>query len=403
MLLGVSLGLTALAKWEFPPALIGQFFLVLYMSIIIIRKAIDKKALREIIFDNFILTMITGFLVSFIWYFLSAKNIIWRLFFREDENIFINNMTTWNTRLFSVPTLSYYPLTVINVHIRFFYFLLLIILGTIFMHKAIKNKNWLLINNRLFYLFFLISWIIIPYICFTFIKIQAPSHIMLILPALAIIISAGIFSFIKRKTKIILICSVILFGLSCHLHSFLFIKEIEPCYNFKIYLRNDGKLALTTHGGAYMRDNWEIRRFYPPDNRDWKIREMLSFIKNDGLNKTNKALVLVLSTRDFIDSFEFQYYNLLDNYKLYIEPRGNDRSESSIDPSKFDYVIIIDDEGKELNQLTLKELVKKTPNLQPKAHKSHEFLINFSQKYKFIKEYLLPDNLVARIYKFTIS
>lgn len=405
LLLGISLGLTALAKWEFLPAIIGPFILVLWKSNVIAKKTQHYLAQKKALFTNFFLAIIIGILISSFWYLPSIGDVIWRLFLRPDENIFINNRTTWNTRLFSLSTVTYYPLTVINVHIRFFYFLLLTLIGTAFTYKVIKNNHRLfLIKEKLFYIIFLISWIVIPYICFTFIKIHAPSHIMVILPALSIIISAGISSFIKKLTRIVLTSLIILYGLTSYLHSFVFIKELEPFHNLRIYLRGDGKLTLITHPGRYMRDSWEPTRFYPPDNRNWKIREILSFIKIDNSNIKNKALVLVLSPHHNIQSFQFQYYNLLENYQLFIEPRGNDRSEFPPVQSKIDYIIIFGVKRTILNEVTLKleGLVSYTPNIQLECYNMNEILVSFSKKYKLIKEYLLPDSSIAEIYKFTL-
>jgi len=396
---GVSLALAALTKWEFPPTLIGPFSLVLWQSNILIKESVDKQALRRTILKNLLLAIITGTLIASIWYIPNIKDIIWRLFFREDENIFINNPTTWNPHLFSISTLTYYPLSIINTFISFFYFVLAIIIGVVFIYKAIKKRELISINSKPFYMVFLILWILIPYLFFTFIKINSPSHIIVVLPALAIIISIGIFGLMKRKIRIILISFVILYGLSSHLRSFLLIKEIEPLHNFKIYLRDDEKFVFTTGPGDYMRDSWETRCFYPPDTRDWQRKRILSFIKNDSLNSKNKPHILVLSNHRIMCSFHFQYDNLLGNCQVYVSPRGNDSSDYPSDPFKFDYIIFIDNNEKEWSKITFKKLVEHTPNLKQNVSEVDNFVNIFFQKYKVIKEYSLPENLTAKIYK----
>lgn len=402
LLLGFSLGLTALAKWEFVPAVLGPFILVLWKSNKTAKETTKERIAIRRFFINFCLAIALGIFVSSFWYFQSLQDIFWRLFFNPYENIFMNSDTTFDSRLFSVSTLTYYPLCVINIFIRFFYFFLLAFISAIPFYKIIRSRNrLLLLKKKLFYMVFLVSWIVIPYLCFTFIKINAPSHIMMILPAISIIISVGVFSFLKGIIRVSLVCLVILYGLSCHLHSFLLIKKIEPLHNLSILLKNDGRFSLSTKPGNYMRDFWEDRRFYPPHSLDLSMRmkKILSLIKKDSRNLKNKAVVLVLSPFDFVSSFQFQYYNLLGGYQLFIEPRGNDRSEFPPGPLKIDYCIIISEKAA-FNKAAIKELIISTPNILDKSLKSDDFSANFNKDYGLVQTELLSDNLLARVYKF---
>lgn len=401
--LGVVLSLTALAKWEFLPAAIGPFLLTLWSSKELAAKETWDKREKRGRWVNFSLAVIIAAAIASLWYYPCFGNIIKRLFFNPLENILSNNPTTFNLRPFSILTLTYYPLAVINTHIRFFYSLILLLLSVTFIYKFIKKKISL-DPSQSFCLLFFASWIIIPYLCFTFVKIHAPSHIMLILPALAIIISAGIFIFHKRYIRIIFASSIILYGLGSYMHSFFPLKELNPVYDLKIFLNNEKKVSLTTREGYYMRDDWEKWGFRPPDCRDWKMKDVLSYIKADNLKANYKPVVLVVSLAMHeggcihFQSFQYGYYNLLGNYQLCILPIGNERIKLPEDRSKFDYVLINTKGESSISEDDLRNLIKHTPNINP-DFEIDSFAANFSKKYRLAKEWALPDNYVSKIYR----
>jgi len=403
ILFGIFLSLTALAKWEFPPALIGPFLLILWKAGELARLESWEAGQKKRFWINLLSALFVTMIIASVWYVPCFGNIIKRLFFNPAENILNNNPTTFNSRIFSIQTLTYYPLAVINTHIRFFYFLTLLLVTGAFIYKFIKKKVFLN-PGASFSLLFLGSWIIIPYFFFSFIKIHAPSHIMLILPAIAVVISAGIFSFYNRITRVVFISLVFLYGLGSFLHSFLSLEGLRPVYNLKIFVDDRNKLSLTAGDGYYMRDDWEKWGFRPPDSRDWKIQEALSYIKADNSKLKYKPVVLVLSQaihqggRIHLQSFQFEYYNLLNNYRLCILPIGNERVTLPEDRSKFDYVIINTMSTDLINEGSLKNLARHTPNIGV-DFKINSFAADFSKKYSLVREYPLPDNYVSRIYK----
>lgn len=393
IVLGSALGLTALAKWEFVPALVGPFALVLWELVRI------KEKKRWI---NFLLAVSIGVFICLSWYLLSFRDIIWRLFFWPKENLLSNNPTTFDGRIFSLKMFSFYPLAVINTHIGFFYFLLLSQVFAAFIYKIVRFRTVVIITKeKIFYLAFLVLWFIIPYFVLTIVKINFPSHIMFILPALAVIAAAGVFSFKNKILRMAFIWSILSFGLISHLHSFVDFGDFEPLYKLKLVLNERGRFSASTACLEPRRDCWENDYDGPADTRDWKIKDILSFIKEDTSNPASKKIVLILNVGHHnsapITSFCFEYYNLLKEYNLFIEPRGNDRTEFPKDRSKFDYVVV-NTHGKEIDADILHKVIKTTYNVEP-YHKLDELEKDFFEKYSLIKEYVLPDSTFAKIYK----
>lgn len=394
LLLGVCLGLTALVKWEFPPGLIGPIAVTLWGLNRISRKGYITQEQKRICRVNFLLFISIGVLISLFWYVPSLKDIVWRLFLRKDENIFINNRTTFYPKLFSMQTFTYYPLNIINF-ISFFYFLFLSLAVLILAYRLLFKMPCVLLGSDRYFLSFLGLWIIIPYIFFTLVKIQAPSHILLILPALAVIISAGIMNIKNKIDRITLICFIVLYGTGAYLHSFLIFKKNETLYSLKLHLMPQDRGILNTSP----RYSWEIRGFYPPDNKDWKIKEILQFIRDDNFRKSKTMPLVFILGNSNITCFDFQYYNLLKNYQLYIEPRGNDRSNLPQDRSKFDYVVMIIGEEMIIDKDRLIELIKMTPNIFVEGYRLDDFERDFFQKYRLIEEFTLPCNKKCKIYE----
>lgn len=400
VIFGISLGLTALTKWEFLITMSGPFLWYLSQSHLF---AIGKRKIavsNSYIRINFLLPILLSISMSFFWYSVSLQDIFWRLFLGPGK--------IQSEKLSSLPfgvllqKFSYFPLAIINSFISFFYFLLLILAGVSFIYRIIKNRHRLSeIKSKLFYVLFLVLWIIIPCLLLP-LTLHVSSHIMPILPAIAIVISLGIFSLKNIIVRSIFISLTILFGLGSYLHSFVDFGKFDLLYKLKLYLGPDLNFSLTTKTDNTPRDAWQERLFSLPDTRDWKMKEILSFIKEDSCNIKSHPTIFILSTREKYNCFGFQYYNLLGDYQLFIEPRGNDRSSPPPDPSKFDYVVVNPLFNNRMDETVLSETIKLTPNIE-KVHKIDELKKTFFNKYKLIKEYVLPNNTKAKIYKLTNS
>ncbi len=397
-LLGISLGLTVLTKWDFPPAVIGPFILSLLGGLKLFRQSMDR---RKQLWKNFFLALITAALISSFWYLISFQDVFFRLNIKD--RIFTQMSEGGPKHLYFLKAITYYPLAVINEHIKFFYFICLIISAIVFTRWVYRNWRYrVFINGRLFYPLFLISWIALPYICFTYVKIFFPPHMMLILPALALIIGISIMSLKNTIIKITFISLIILNGLFFYSHSFFTFNKrniLAYLYNTKIYLTLTGKLLITPNilgSEEYV----EAKGCHPPDNRDWKTKDILSFIKINSSGLQYKPKVLILSHYSGFNHLDFQYHNLLWNTQLYIAPRGHGRDETVDKKSLFDYVVIITpDEG--ISEKSVRQIIRDREVFLPFNASWNQFLSALfkENKYVFLKEYALPDYSAAKIYK----
>ena len=405
VLFGVSLGLTALAKWEFMMSLIGPFLWYLSQSTFFITDK-EKTPIRpSYIRTNFFLSIFIGTLISFFWYSVSFQDIIWRLFFSPGKLLKGELVNLPNP--FLIHKITFFPLNVVNVYLTFFYFLLLIIVVLNVTYRVIKNRRQVFeAKNQIFHLVFLLAWIVIPYLLLLLLNFYAPSHILPIIPAIAIIISLGVFSFKKIIARSFFISLIVVYGLGSYLHSF-FIPVWRPdklpdkLYKLKLYLSPDVKFSLTTQTDNLPRDCIGLSHFYPPDYRDWKFKEILYFIKKDSLSLGFRPVVLILNSSDTegdFNCFSFQYYNLLGDYQLFIEPRSNDRSEFPKDRSNFSYVVITSHYD-DITSSSLSKIIDISMNFDKETYKADQFKNDFFNKYKLIKEYFTQDYANAKIYK----
>jgi hypothetical protein len=278
------------------------------------------------------------------------------------------------------------------------YSLLLILSALILSHRLIRSKTALSIkNDSVFYALFLSSWVIVAYLLFSSFRVLAPSHIMSILPPLALIISAGIFAVKNKIIRFSIVLAVLVFGLCVHLSSFIDLPSFEPfksLYYYKIVLERDGKLSLSTFSGFALRDDWGVdSRFGTPKWDCKRIKEILDFIKADSRNINHKPVVLVLSPDEESQAFQFQYYNTITDYQLFIEPRGNDRLPRQYFSSGFDYVVVdLIVGGEYLNRDKLKNVISFTCNIweSPFYQKIDNFSDSFFSNYSLVKEYFSP-------------
>lgn len=223
ILLGISLGLTALSKWDFPLALIGPFAVTLWIV-----HGFDKsKENREnhlsirTTWKNLFIAILIATLISIFWYFSCLNSLLDRMARLKAESI---NFTLWlspSKFISQVQILTYFLFATINAHIGFFYFVILLLTTVIFATKIIGDRSWVSApRKKLFIICFLTSWLVIPYVAFTLTKIFFPPHIALILPALAVLIGLGVYSIKNSFVRISFISIVILYGLIIHLTSF---------------------------------------------------------------------------------------------------------------------------------------------------------------------------------------
>jgi hypothetical protein len=391
--LGISLGLTALTKWEFPLTLAVPFLIYFIQSHLVARD--NGKAFLSFrsLWINFLISIVTAILIAFLWYSQSMQDIRDRLFVGSGR-IDLAGSVPFRMSFATVEKFLYYPEVLINSFIGFFYFLLLIAVAISFVYKVIKNRHAVTgLRTAFFYILFFASWVIIPYFILSLV-IRTPSHIMPILPVIAIAIGYGILSFKNTIIRSILVVLVLVYGIGSHMNSLFSFGEFRKLYRINLYTNQNNLRLHLGFPTSLPTSEWDGKYFFP-DRLDWKYEEILSFIEKDSRPEELQPVILILPHFDFSS---FEYYKLLYNHRVFIEPKGADKCPSPPDRSKFDYVVISLIRGTIFDSKFLSRDIGKLSNFL-EVHKIDDFQKTFFEKYRLIKEFYLPDKFVAKIYK----
>lgn len=403
LFLGAAIGLQALIKWDFAPAFLGPLLLALWKGLHTSTPNQTKKH-KTTVWKNFLYTFAIAIVISGPWYATNFQSISGRFALNANENLILNRWMHNGGLSYILTLLTYYPLALANAHLKFCYTGIFAICLIMIIFQALrKNRHQTLNNTNAWNAIFLLSWITLPLISFTATQIYNPSHIMLVLPAVALIMAIGIMSLRRYALRYTLISLVILYGSYLHLHAFIRIPQLEPLFNLRLTLTPEGTLSLLNHYALSddLRDNWERPSLYPPVRYAFQIKDILTLIKDDSAAKKYKPVVMVLDFQRELSFFSFQYYNLLGDYGLYIEPRGQDRSEFAPDRSLFDYVIIHTPDAKVDEQYLERKLATALPNYFQTDFHWDRFKFDFfrNMKYTEIKRYSLTDNTIITVYR----
>lgn len=403
LFLGAAIGLQALIKWDFAPAFLGPLLLALWKGL----HASTPNQTNEhktTIWKNFFYALAIAIVISGPWYATNFQSILGRFALNANENLILNRWMHNGGRYYILTLLTYYPLALANAHLKFCYAGIFAICLIIIIFQALrKNRQQILNNTNTWNAAFLLSWIILPFISFTATQIYNPSHIMLVLPAVALIMALGIMSLRHNALRYTLVSLVILYGSYLHLHAFIRMPVLEPLFNLRLTLTPKGAPSLLNNYSLHddLRDNWERPSLYPPVKDAFQIKNILAFIRDDSAAKKGKPVVMVLDFKRELSFFSFQYYNLLGDYGLYIEPRGQDKSAVAPNRSLFDYVIIHTHAGK-INERYLEEkLTTALPNYFQTNFRWDRFKFDFfrNMQYTELKKYFLADNTVITVYR----
>ncbi len=386
--LGISLALVALAKWEFPPMLIGPFAVILYHG-----KSVKTHIPYKSKLKNFFLSLLTGFALSGFWYVPNFKNVIHRLFFWELENVFNNNRTFPFNSLMGIGNLSNYLLGLINSHIGLFYFIVLtaclifIFLGLL-TGRVIKKEEKHSMS-------LILLWVALPYIAFTVVKIKGYSHMLSVLPPIALVIAAMLEK-LKKPHIIFASILIIAYGLNLHLHSFFRIKEIDAINHIKLtYNLNESRFIFSIFADS-SDNSWPHKGFNKPDKSDWQIRQILEFIAKDSpYFKEGPTALIIADSIDFNHS-KFLYFTLSAS-KGYILPMAySENAPKAYLP--IDY-IIVKSEKRHIGIYEIKRIIDFNSDLWGiKEERLERGLLNFKD-YTLIKIYRLPDSSKAAVFK----
>jgi hypothetical protein len=413
---GVILGLTALTKWSFLIYITAPLLIVLsgYISHLIK----DKNAVRKSI--NFLSSVAITSIITLPWYVFHFRDFINRVYVGDinfPHKVFFKIL---NAPLVLLPGFNFY-IRVFMEHTNYYWvnnfgvlscFLIIFILCQI--NRYIVNYNSIgIIKYERFYLlgpdktllFFL--WIIVPYILLSLLAfnggIMAHSHFLPILPAIAIVISAGVFSISIRVIRYIIIIFMILVSAP-----YLNINLCLPFINIS------GERMIPTRIGISLSHKFPfyyIKLFYDsalnlkkayflPTSESRMERDTLNFILDDyGYKKGNPKVLLVSPDYGIIGAMLFDYYNLQMSRKALItrQVMFSDYNPISLKNnimSSFDYIILA---------VFPSSSVSKERWESPSYRKIVEVIESnrkeFDTKYKDIKEFIFPNSFLVVIYK----
>jgi len=398
VLFGISLGVVALAKWEFPLAFFAPFMLYIFYSFFSLKKSgihFREAAIPSI---HLFLSISIATIVALPWYGVGFQDAYWRIFCYDREKVILLNNVILSWQWF-IHKISFYLLAVANGGIHFFYFSLFA-LSILFVTLSLLDKETFLpMRRRFFYLLFLGLWILVPYFLLSFMALQKLPHALVILPPVALVISLGVISRRNHYLRRSLIGLILVYGVCAYARPFVTIKPFDLINSIRLEVTPDGKLGLglvnLKHPLVFA---WEGKRLYKPDERDWKVKEIIAFIQQDSHTLGHKPLVYFLGPHiEEFNVFVLQYYNLLTGFTFFLEPRGNDKSQYPPDRSRFDYVVIFSNE--KISGEILDTLLATSYNVDPQNQKTDLFRKEFFQKFTFIRDFSMPPGSKIYIYK----
>lgn len=386
ILLGISLALSFLHKYEFVIFLIGPLLLVIYESQVLkdILKARWSNRLM-----NFILVLAFSLGFSSFWWLRHGNDLIGRMFFavfcRYDADKIVKASYLYNK--FSYDSLTFYLKVINSLTGRIFS--IIFILSIIFIIiKIIKG------HQKRFYLSYLILSFITPLFLYTFITMRGFSHMLSILYSIAILICAGIYFIKNRLFKIIVISLTVISALNLHLFSF---------YSFKGPRLNVLAERILNKFNHFNLDEKNLYpTFGPPrkEQAELAIEEMLEFINDDYYGKGRVSVyptIVAVPRREIFLNSSFGYYCLIKNYKLNFI-----YYKSLLNLSECDYILIENSEKRSSPDESIENLLSgvRNPWYDDDRTDIKKLIMESLRDFTLIKIYNIPDsNASIFIYK----
>lgn len=313
ILFGASIGIGCLIRQPFPVTILGPFLFIAYQSL---REKPNTTAATNILIAIGIATI-----VALSWYLPNLR------LTREYFSWAITDSSYGKGVLsFSLQRLIFHLHALKEIMLHQFYFYLFISCF-IFFARLRKKRDELV----------LLFWLICPYLFFMLVRTPLlHQYTMPVLPAVALIISVAIGKINKTSVKKLVYTVAITIGI------------LQAAY---FYL-SPGRYT----GLSYYLNNFEMEGLIKPDNHDWQIEKLASFVSKDsgfrpiklvflpdiapvsgGLryqpSLINDKVELILPTLTPI----YDYHDKMELYKKMISQKKF--------IMQFDYVILLDDES----------------------------------------------------------
>ncbi len=410
VIFGIVLGLTALTKWSFLASVAGPV-LVVALSAYLPRGAKNAGTLKRPV--NFLISAIIAVIISAPWYAFHLHDFL-RRFHSDKIDISYGNfsLTPHNASIF-LGNLNFYMQASgsnrWNQHMDSYHFL--VFLCVIFFYAVTHSIKIITYKQRyspgLSKALLLFLWVVIPYVLISlplFKGIKNYSHLLPILPAIAMIISAGVLSIpIKaaRYAMVIFVLAIALPYWNINLRlPFIAIPPKTPILS-GIRISLDARNTNPVHLEPVLTPASELQRNYVlPGRGNWLHRDILNFIAEDYAPKTGTPKVLLLGNEYVFRYDQFEYYNLqMERRVMLVEPfhaisrffpDTASLEEAIFDPF-FDYIIF--------KTTFLRSLWIETIPIQEVVDFIKAREQEFDSKYKKIKQLTLPDSDSVIVYK----
>lgn len=281
ILFGISMGLGMLVKFTFIFFIIGPFAI----EILSISKGNGLIYNRNRTIFNLIIVFILGSLIAGIWY-SSRLPLFWYFNVTYLRQLKIPELMA--PKIFSIQSLSYYFNALFNAQITPFFFLLFLVGLPFFFKKNAKLK------------YHLLSWVIIPCIIFTLIRVKSWKHTVPYLPAIALITASGILNIRNSKVRKFAIYSAIAAGLM----QYYIISFTKPEKGIQIRCLGKQHQAKIFRIQGYTYPITEVFYNYPRQG-DWKIDEIMRCISENNLRQKEA----IIGTTDAYMQFKTEWFD----------------------------------------------------------------------------------------------
>ncbi|MBC8146808.1 MAG: glycosyltransferase family 39 protein [Bacteroidetes bacterium] len=357
IIFSIILGLGTLTKIHYPIIIFPSIIFLFMFNLTKNKFSFNKKQTL-----NLVLMIVIYFAIISTWIINKFSMILYYLTtFTSKAWASHEGDSSWKT----IDGAFYYLRAMIN-GASFFYFILFCVAIIAIIWILYLNKKYLDEKNVIIYylLFFIVSVIII----FTIIANNDKRYILPIFPVIAIISSIGLWK-IRFKPKVIrtiLILIIVVFAL---------LQINQQTLGFEI-TKQDIILKSTIGNIDFLTDQKSAVK--KPLYEDWKIKEMMLYIKEDITISRSKSAVGVYVILPNFNDINLQMYAY-----IYDVPASYIALGSIQKYDYYDYLIIKEgDVGREV----LKPIIEN---------------IKQDQNYMEINSFLLPDGTFAKVYKKT--
>lgn len=364
--LGIVMGLGMLMKSSF------ILYIIFPTLFLIVMRTYELKRIPTEWKSNFLIIILMGAVVAGTWYFKNLPKVVYFALYSGFSDVAKN----WSMGdLFSLNTIFKYWVYLINYGVSFYYFALFAIaLFILFLKFAVSIKNIVRCFLDRKYQYFLMIWLIVPFLFFTFTVNKDYRYTLPFYPALAILMGMTIVKLTTKRYSQYIPVLLMLFPLFNYMY--ISFSPISHYYKWEPFILLGDNLAYA----------------HPPRKEVWPNLQLINLIHTDAIRGgKDNAFTTFLFDHPYMNRLTSNYYAANRNLNIRFETIDyfkKDTIEDLIDKitNGADYLVTKSDK--------LGPDYSNTKNMQVKTL-FDKGILPFGQ----IGTLSLPDNTVLRIYK----